>query len=105
MSLILTSLQKCVNMVTIGSDMPQKTRKEKIAASIRREYKLREVPPRQEPVQTASTSNDTYAITEEDTTIRTYFIHDLRKSLILIGTIFTLEFLLYYATINNYFKF
>ncbi|MEN9327277.1 MAG: hypothetical protein RI947_85 [Candidatus Parcubacteria bacterium] len=86
--------------------MPQKTKKEKIAASARKEYKLREVTTEQrQPAHTETGTAQAYALSHEDMEINKYFLVDLRKSLMLISIIFTLEFLLYYATINNYFKF
>jgi hypothetical protein len=93
--------------------MPQKTRKEKLTAQSRKRFQYTIVESPSSRAQTPSTHTETashvvpkyeYAMTKEDALIKTFFIADLRKSLIFIGLILALEILLYFARINNYFS-
>lgn len=93
--------------------MAQKTRKEKIASAARKQQRLQYTyttapaltkPEAQTPTVTRPSVKREYALTEEEKQLKVFFYADLRKSLILIAVIFTLEFILYYATINNYLK-
>lgn len=93
--------------------MAQKTRKEKIASSARKQQRLQYTyTTTPAPVKAATQSTATvspsvkreYVLTEEEKQLKKFFYADLRKSLILVAVIFTLEFILYYATINNYLK-
>ncbi len=72
--------------------MPKKTRKEKILAAYRKRLSVSEQPLKIEP-------------SNEEKQITNYFFFDLKKSLILIAIVITLEISLYFATINHYLKF
>lgn len=94
--------------------MPKKTKKEKIIAEYRKKLRLLQSNQSQEPmVSTTAPSLPTTPVpekkrqvieTEEDSLITTYFKKDFKKSLFLIAIVITLEFSLYFATINNYLK-
>lgn len=98
--------------------MPKKTRKEKVIAAYRKKLRLLEqmekpsIPevtasfaksaPAEEPP--SAKIEEKYTINKEDATLKTFFIKDLKKSLLLIGLIIALEIIIYFGTINNYFK-
>lgn len=89
--------------------MPKKTRKEKIESQKRKEIKktspVLETSPKKEIIREEPKISQTplaINLTQEENTIRKYFEHDLRKSLLIIGVIFALEFFFYFATMNNY---
>lgn len=88
--------------------MPRKTKKQKIAALLhktQRQIMVKEEPSIQVeiPVNEESTKVD---IQPKDNTIDSsdYFKKDLVKSVAFIVSIISLEILLYFATMNNYFK-
>lgn len=88
--------------------MPHKTKREKIIAEYRKrlrllsptpvptlQEKIPEAPPEKKPV---------IKETDSDISATLYFKKDLKKSLLLIAIVITLEIFLYFATINNYLK-
>jgi len=95
--------------------MPKKTKKEKIIADYRKKLKfieqtspaLSSISHSKSPIVTnAAESRQPMPI--DNTKIKDmliYFKKDFRKSLILITGIIGLEICLYFATINQYFKF
>lgn len=94
--------------------MPKKTRQQKIQAQERRQLQYQQIlqeTPIVERNQTKSTKNqaphqsiikEPEISSGEDRTLRTYFMGDVRKSLILITGIIALEFIIYFGTINKY---
>ncbi len=93
--------------------MPKKTKKEKIIALYRRKLKLLEVTEQSPSIKKQLPSQDilitSTAKKESKTTIDTeknnenqiasFFLSDLKKSLILTGLVITLEILLYFVRI------
>lgn len=90
--------------------MSKKTKKQKIEAQKRRELKIT-LPPSYEvtssspsPVSTprkttsASVKNPPHEISEQEKMIQHYFLKDLRKTFIVVGLLFVLEFFLYFAS-------
>lgn len=101
--------------------MPKKTRKEKVIAAYRKKIKLLEQmeKPSTPGVTTSFAKSEPIGpiedappiiieekpiINKEETALKTFFIKDLKKSLLLIGLIIALEIIIYFGTINNYFK-
>ena len=93
--------------------MPRKTKKAKLAAIQRKHISVKAPAPPQHTTSPAlkpidnppiEQTKNQHLLSAEDQIERHYFFHDLRKSLILVTFVFTLEFLLYYATMNNYLK-
>ncbi len=102
--------------------MPKKTRREKVIAAYRKKLKLlkqmdKPATPqldasfaKGEPVEEPTSApsplkiEEKYPTSQEDTTLKTYFIKDLRKSLLLIAFIIALEIIIYFGTINHYFR-
>lgn len=98
--------------------MPKKTKKEKIIAEYRKKLQLLKSNQMQNPIVTPITSSkpsisipmkeqpkkQPIVDTQEDSLITSYFKKDFKKSLFLIAIVITLEFSLYFATINNYLK-
>ena len=94
--------------------MPKKTRKEKMLAMQRNQFKRahervieNELNDTKkivitEPIKVRQTFTE--KIDAEEKIIRQYFITDLRKSLLIIGAVFALEFFFYFATMSNYLK-
>ena len=97
--------------------MPKKTKKQKIIAAYRN--RLHQLQATQTDIKISNVNNNTIKpelkilpkvnvktispvemITDKITT--KYFFSDLKKSLIIIVLIIALEFVLYFATINNY---
>ena len=89
--------------------MPKKTRKEKIQSQQRKQIK-KITPVSTAPQQKQITHEELKIsknpplenLSNEEINIRKFFVSDLRKSLLIIGAIFALEFFLYFATMNNY---
>ena len=88
--------------------MPKKTRKEKMLAQARKQhnitYTVSEVTPAKESssVQSKARTNIiSPELKQEEDQIRSYFIKDLKKSLLIIGCVFALEFFFYFATMSN----
>lgn len=101
--------------------MPKKTRKEKVIAAYRKKLRLLEQMEKPstpevvtsfakgepiEPIEDASPVRieEKSTVNKEETALKTFFIKDLKKSLLLIGLIIALEIIIYFGTINNYFK-
>ena len=90
--------------------MPKKTRKEKIRAKHHRHvFKTTSVETEsthtvveKKSLESESITAPTFQLTAEEKSITQYFKTDLRKSLIIIASIFALEFFFYFATMNNY---
>lgn len=82
--------------------MPKKTKREKVIAAYHKKMKLlerkEEIIPRELPkIRTLNVG------VVENTYMVSYFFSDLKKSVLLILIIITLEIGFYFATINNYF--
>ncbi len=84
--------------------MPKKTLKQKLAASERKSYLIVD-PEVKTPLITTQIKQKAKSVVQEDSMLRDYFFKDFRKSLLLVALIFGVEFLLYFATMNNYLKF
>ncbi len=92
--------------------MPQKTKKEKIIAEYRRRLQIlqehRVTVQKSEPTTLSSQSKpvlpEMAMQPKDDSLIVSYFKNDFKKSLYLIAAVIALEILLYFASINNYFK-
>ncbi len=98
--------------------MPKKTRQEKVLAAYRKKLRLLEQmnQPLTPEVVSSSAKNaaiekpsfvkieEKPTIDREETLLKTFFIKDLRKSLLLVGLIIALEIIIYFGTINHYFK-
>lgn len=98
--------------------MPKKTRKEKVIAAYRKKLRLLEqmgqpttpevitYSAKSAPIEEPSSLEieEKSTIDKEETALKTFFIKDLRKSLLLVGLIIALEIIIYFGTINNYFK-
>ncbi len=93
--------------------MPKKTRRAKILAKERRLRLLQNTPSpaltqvktkQEEPEANRSLPTPTAPNSVYDET-RGYFISDFKKSLLYIGIVIALEIVVYFGTINNYFKF
>jgi len=92
--------------------MPKKTKKEKIIADYRKKLKLIE---QNSTISAPSVSSFSRPVIQQVSpkvnprpnteNMLVYFKKDFRKSLILIAGIIGLEICLYFATINQYFKF
>ncbi len=84
--------------------MPQKTRREKIEAAQRRQYRLimRSEPVTQHVGSETPVVTPTFEQTETVSPMARYLIGDLRKSILLILAIFALEFFLYFVRIGNH---
>ncbi|MEO6508319.1 MAG: hypothetical protein ABIO02_00030 [Patescibacteria group bacterium] len=89
--------------------MPQRTKKEKQAAQQRKAVRYTIVESADEP-KTASPKkmlhvekNLKFQSSEEDIAIKTYFLQDLRKSIVFIVCILGLELFLHFVRISNYF--
>ena len=88
--------------------MAKKTRKEKIIAQYRRKLQLLEtrpdykisttVPVVDKPVEIKQVVFQPADLSEDDKTIKKYFISDFKKSLIIIVTVIALEIGIYFAT-------
>lgn len=95
--------------------MPKKTKKQKIIADYRRKIKLLSIASSDsssanlvtnkavEPVKTEQSVRLNQTPDHEETVIRKSFFQDLKKSLVLIGLIITLEIIFYFVSIKNYF--
>ena len=88
--------------------MPQKTRKEKILAAHRKQYRIIEPPVTYSDTKVftksgtaAKTLSVSPQLLTEENQIRKHFIIDLKKSLLIIGFVFALEFFFYFATMSN----
>jgi hypothetical protein len=84
--------------------MPKKTLKQKIAASERKSYIIVD-PEVKASALTNKIKQKTNVSAQEDSMLREYFFKDFTKSLLLVALVFGVEFLLYFATMNNYLKF
>ncbi len=105
--------------------MPKKTRQQKVISAYRRKLKLLEqlnqtpLSRATKEIKVESTGEkiisktpqqkkieivDQLPVTEKDLSLKIFFKQDLRKSLILIGLIIALEIIIYFGTINNYFR-
>jgi hypothetical protein len=84
--------------------MPQRSRKEKIAAQQRKalRYTVTETAPTPE-THKIDVKREKIVVTSEDVETKTYFLKDLRKSLIFIVCIFGLEFFLHFVRISSIF--
>ncbi len=86
--------------------MPKKTRKEKIMAQNRKQNLTNaSVFVKKEEEADNITKQIKYpsvVLTAEENQINKHFLHDLKKSLIIIGFVFALEFFFYFATMSNY---
>ncbi len=92
--------------------MPKKTKKEKIIADYRKKLKLLEQnSPSSSPAVTVSLESPVAPKSSplphlpDTENVSFFFKKDFRKSLFLIAAIIGLEICLYFATINQYFKF
>jgi len=83
--------------------MPKKTKKQKIIADYRRKIKLLTVTPSDSSFMNRVTNKIVEPVKVEEIIIRKYFFKDLKKSLVLIGLIITLEIIFYFVSIKNYF--
>ncbi len=99
--------------------MPKRTKQEKIMAQYRKRLKL--IQQLQEPDRKMEVRNVKQDYEDEsEKTLQTshitppasnfqshtsYFVNDLKRSLIFIVSIIALEIAVYFGTINNYFKF
>jgi hypothetical protein len=93
--------------------MPQKTRKEKVAAQERKRYQytiLESVPKKSDSVTTTLPTEKQkisepvkhlVSLNQEDESIKKYFLQDFKKSLLLIVAVLALEIFLYFARINH----
>lgn len=97
--------------------MPKKTKKQKIIAAYRNRIQQLQT---SQPIKKTNTFSETkiehkeiltskinnnhalYSSTYSDKITTQYFFSDLKKSLLIIAFIIALEFVLYFATINNY---
>ncbi len=93
--------------------MPQRTKKEKIAAQQRKalHYTLLEPQTKFEPqdkpaatIHRLVSSEPQQQPSREDSMIGQFFVQDLRKSMIFIVSILALEIFLHFARISNYFS-
>lgn len=75
--------------------MPKRTRKEKLQ-SLERKRRYSDAPQNELRHETKSVVSESQR--EEDTLVRTYFLHDFRKSLALVGIIVVIELAFYYAS-------
>lgn len=92
--------------------MPKKTKKEKIVAEYRKKLKLLQLsrvqtpsivqltPEKKTVIPHLPDKTDT-VLSAEDKMIINNFTQDLKKSLLLIGSIVALEILLYFVSINT----
>lgn len=87
--------------------MPKKTRKEKILSAERKKTRLlQQISQPITPVVISSSPKIQKPVLDEtETGMKTFFIKDLKKSLLLVGLIIALEIIIYFGTINNYFRF
>lgn len=88
--------------------MPKKTKREKILASYRKKFRLLQQQPVVIREKSATVINSQPVAVEpssEEKQIAGYFFIDLKRSLILIAIVITLEISLYFATIKHYLKF
>jgi hypothetical protein len=95
--------------------MPKKTKRQKIIADYRRKIKLLNIASPNfssenivaneivQPVKIEENVTLNQTIGHEEIVIRKFFFQDLKKSLLLIGLVITLEFIFYFASIKNYF--
>ncbi len=84
-----------------GEDMPKKTRRQKALAKQRKiDFLLRKTSP-SEPEPQAEMTVTTVKTDQVSSTV-TYFASDLRRSLLYVSLIITLEIIVYFATINRY---
>ncbi len=101
--------------------MPKKTRQEKVLSAQRKKIKLLEQLIQTRSVDTVSPASpknvsasptpeksekilEKLPVDEKDLALKNFFIKDLKKSLLLIILIITLEIIIYSGTINNYFR-
>lgn len=98
--------------------MPKKTRSQKVIAAQRRRIRLLEEMTRSTSTEATIPSHkktsseqittkieEKFPVDEKEMAPKTFFVKDLRKSLLLIALIIALEIIVYFGTINNYFKF
>lgn len=87
--------------------MPKKTREEKRLAQIHQKYRILqlETPVKYAEDKPAKVNKTVLTPSPEEISTVKYFYTDLKKSLILILVIITLEFSLYFASMFTYFKF
>ena len=87
--------------------MPKKTRKEKRLAQIHQKYRILqlETPVKYAENKPLKVNRTVLAPSPENISTVKYFYADLKKSLLLILVIITLEFSLYFASMFTYFKF
>lgn len=97
--------------------MSRKTKEEKKLAQLRKQTKLLQqidisTPSLDSPIKQVESGNptssdfiktasDAVEIKPEDLSRKNYFIQDLKRSLLIIAGIITLEILIYFATINK----
>jgi hypothetical protein len=93
--------------------MPKKTREEKIVSASRKKLKLLQQldapqitfeKPELKKSLTQQVVKEEFRPNEKEITLKTFFIKDLRRSLLLSGLIIALEIIIYFGTINNYLK-
>ena len=95
------------------SSMPKKTRREKLISANRKKIRLLqqlnepqsvidENQSKKSPIQ--QVLKEEYHPDSREMALKTFFIKDLRKSLLLSGLIIALEIIVYFGTISNYFK-
>jgi hypothetical protein len=93
--------------------MARKTKKEKIISQFRKQLMLLQVQQKSPPLERKDVNPQVTkaietplkdSLSEKDWEISSYFVKDLKKSLVLITAIIALEFFLYFATINHYLR-
>ncbi|QQG44631.1 MAG: hypothetical protein HYW86_01835 [Candidatus Roizmanbacteria bacterium] len=87
--------------------MPHKTKKTKILSEQRKKLKLLELNQVTQKEESKTELQDKktvidYSLTDEEIKIKRYFLQDFKKSLLIIGLIFSLEIILYFASMSNY---
>lgn len=94
--------------------MPKKTRREKVLAKERRLKVLQKtqmhvsensIPAHERMTVESKVAEKVSPSYKVDDRTRTYFISDFKRSLFYISIIIALEIVVYFGTINNYFKF
>lgn len=92
--------------------MPRKTRKQKQLAALRKQTQtsydvletitIKEKAPIQKSAEIREPKKTNAPLGQEELIITKYFLSDFRKTIFLTVVIFSLEFFLYYVTMNNY---
>jgi hypothetical protein len=77
--------------------MPKKTRKQKIRATLKKQ-----VLPSLALPSVGLSEQTSRPLTLAEQTSKSYFLRDFKKSLMVIAIIFTLEIILYFASMSNY---